>query len=258
VLRSQDRPGLEQEIWALLTLYQLLRMAMVSAVESRPDTNPDRASFTTALQAARDQVVAADGILPADQPDLLGVIGRAVLNTLLPARRPRWSTRRVKNATSRYLNRDDRRPHLPTTITSVDVTVHTPNVDQGWRRRPADGANGATRTRALFPRPDATSSPPSWKTTLTAHGQAANSPTSSASNPATCSPNSPNGLGSASSPAPTPAPTHSRHAATRAVLDRRLTRQTSRHCSAMPAAPLTLPLHSDDRQLRGSGLENGL
>ena len=69
VLRSQDRPGLEQEVWALLTLYQLLRMAMVTAVESRPDTNPDRASFTTALQAARDQLIAADGILPADQPD---------------------------------------------------------------------------------------------------------------------------------------------------------------------------------------------
>ena len=136
VLRSQDRPGLEQEVWALLTVYQLLRMAMVTAVETQPDTNPDRASFTTALQAARDQLIAADGIVLPDQPgqpDLLGVIGRAVLATLQPARRPRWSTRRIKNATSRYLNRDDRRPHLPTTITSIDVTLHTPNVDEGWR-----------------------------------------------------------------------------------------------------------------------------
>ena len=48
MLRSGDRPGVEQEVWALLTLYQLLRMAMVAAVESRPGTNPDRASFTTA------------------------------------------------------------------------------------------------------------------------------------------------------------------------------------------------------------------
>jgi hypothetical protein len=54
VLRSQDRPGLEQEIWALLTVYQLLRTAMVDAVETHPGTDPDRASFTTALQAARD------------------------------------------------------------------------------------------------------------------------------------------------------------------------------------------------------------
>jgi len=52
VLRSGDRPGLEQETWALLTLYQLLRMAMVAAVETCPGTDPDRASFTTAIEAA--------------------------------------------------------------------------------------------------------------------------------------------------------------------------------------------------------------
>lgn len=137
VLRSHDRPGLEQEVWALLTLYQLLRMAMVTAVESQPAVNPDRASFTTALQAARDQLVAADGIVPADQLDLIGVIGRAVLNTLLPPRRPRWSARKVKNATSRFLNRDDARPDLPTSITAIDVTLNTPDIDPSWRpRRP--------------------------------------------------------------------------------------------------------------------------
>jgi hypothetical protein len=152
VLRSHDRPGLEQEIWALLTIYQLLRMAMVTAVESRPDINPDRASFTTALQAARDQLIAADGILPADQLDLLGVIGRAVLGTLLPPRRPRWSTRKVKNATSRYLNRDDGRPDLPTTITAIDITLHTPTVDASWRPRspkPTNPHAGPTRRQRV-------------------------------------------------------------------------------------------------------------
>jgi Insertion element 4 transposase N-terminal/Transposase DDE domain len=147
VLRSQDRPGLEQEVWALLTVYQLLRMAMVTAVESRPDTNPDRASFTTAVQTARDQLIAADGILPTDRldrpgrPDLLGAIGRAVLATLLPPRRLRWSTRTVKNATSRYLNRDDRRPHLPTAIASIDVVLHTPSVDESWQPRSRKSRN---------------------------------------------------------------------------------------------------------------------
>lgn len=141
VLRSQDRPGLEQEVWALLTVYQLLRMAMVTAVESRPDINPDRASFTTALHTARDQLIAADGIDLTDDPDrpghpdLLGAIGRAVLATLLPPRRARWSTRTVKNATSRYHYRDDQRPHLPTTIASIEVIVHTPSVDDTWRPR---------------------------------------------------------------------------------------------------------------------------
>ena len=56
VLRSGDRPGLEQELWALLTVYQLLRMAMVTAVETQPGTNPDRVSFTTAREAAREQL----------------------------------------------------------------------------------------------------------------------------------------------------------------------------------------------------------
>ena len=152
VLRSHDRPGLEQEIWALLTLYQLLRMAMVTAVESRPDINPDRASFTTALQAARDQLVAADGILPAQELDLLGVIGRAVLDTLLPPRRPRWSARKVKNATSRYLNRDDGRPDLPTTISAIDITLHTPTVDASWRprtRKPTNPHAGPTRRQRV-------------------------------------------------------------------------------------------------------------
>jgi hypothetical protein len=132
-------------VWALLTLYQLLRMAMVDAVESRPGTNPDRASFTTALQAARDQLVTAAGICPdshidadnvQDRPvDRLGVIGRAVLATLLPARRVRYSARKVKCATSRYLNRDDGRPAASTAVTAIDVHVHTPPLDLAPRPR---------------------------------------------------------------------------------------------------------------------------
>ena len=70
LLRSGDRPGLEQETWALLALYQLLRMAMTDATATRPgtDPDPDRASFTTALQTARDQLASAAGITPAPPP----------------------------------------------------------------------------------------------------------------------------------------------------------------------------------------------
>jgi hypothetical protein len=136
VLRSGDRPGVEQQLWALLTLYQLLRRAMVDAVETRPGTNPDRASFTTALEAARDQLTAAAGICPPG-PAGLTVIGRAVLATLLPARRPRFSARKVKCATSRYLNHGDERPHAVTAITAISVTVRTPPLrDSASRRRP--------------------------------------------------------------------------------------------------------------------------
>nr|CEL19435.1 Mobile element protein [Kibdelosporangium sp. MJ126-NF4]CTQ94766.1 Mobile element protein [Kibdelosporangium sp. MJ126-NF4] len=126
ILRSGDRPGLEQELWALLTVYQLLRMAMVTATETQPGTDPDRASFTTALETARDQLTAAHAIHPTEPVDLLGAIGRAILRTLLPPRRPRFSARTVKSATSRYITRDDTRPTHSTTVTSIDITPRTP------------------------------------------------------------------------------------------------------------------------------------
>ncbi|WP_406046474.1 IS4 family transposase [Micromonospora sp. NBC_00898] len=140
VLRSGDRPGLEQELWALLLLYQLLRIAMVTAVETRPGTDPDRASFTTALEVARDELTAARGICPDGPADLLGAIGRAVLTTLLPARRARYSARKVKCATSRYLNRDDGRPDTDTAITAIDIVLHTPAIDRR-RHRPRRDPN---------------------------------------------------------------------------------------------------------------------
>ena len=118
-------------------------MAMVDAVETRPGTDPDRASFTTALEAARDQLTAAAGICPDDPADLPGVIGRAVLATLLPARRPRYSARKVKCATSRYLDRDDSRPRPPATITAIDITMHTPPL--------GTGAPGRARTASAPP-----------------------------------------------------------------------------------------------------------
>jgi hypothetical protein len=128
VLRSGDRSGLEQETWALLALYQLLRMAMTDAIETQPGTDPDRASFTSALETARDQLTAAAGICAAGQP---GAIGRAVLTTLLPARRPRYSARLVKCSTSRYHENDDSRPRLPARVTAIDITLRTPPLGKG-------------------------------------------------------------------------------------------------------------------------------
>jgi hypothetical protein len=135
VLRSGDRPGLEQEIWALLALYQLLRMAMTDAAAARPGTDPDRASFTTALQTARDTLATAPGITPTGHP---GLIGRAVLATLLPARRPRASARTLKTTTARYPARttsQDPRPPRPQAITAIHVTIYAPA--PGTRSRPA-------------------------------------------------------------------------------------------------------------------------
>ena len=157
VLRSGDQPGLEQETWALLTLYQLLRMAMVDAVETQPGTDPDRASFTSALETARDQLTAAAGVCtagPAGQP---GVIGRAVLATLLPARRPRYSARTVKCSTSRYHEHDDSRPQLPAVITAIDITMRTPPL--------GTGGPGRSRYKPATPRPP---QPPTRRQRVTA------------------------------------------------------------------------------------------
>ncbi len=130
VLRSRDRAGAEQELWALLTVYQALRMAMTSATGSVPGTDPDRASFTAALESAREQVITARGIADPASPDDAGRIGRAVLDGLLPARRARYSARKVKCSTSRYHVRDQGRPGLPTRITRVQITIIAPPPDR--------------------------------------------------------------------------------------------------------------------------------
>ena len=125
VLRSGDPAGLEQEIWALLALYQALRRAMVTAAESVPGTDPDRASFTIALEAARDTLTAAEGVVTADATPT-GRIGRAVLDGLLPPRRPRVSVRKVKSPLSRWNKADPHRPPRSTPVTALTITVSDP------------------------------------------------------------------------------------------------------------------------------------
>ena len=125
VLRSHDPAGLEQELWALLALYQILRRAMVTAIETVPGADPDRASFTTALQTATQTLIQADGVITSPAGPA-GRIGRAVLDSLLPPRRPRVSARKVKSPLSRWNKADPHRPARSTPITSMTITVgHT-------------------------------------------------------------------------------------------------------------------------------------
>jgi hypothetical protein len=122
VLRSGDPAGLEQEIWALLALYQALRRAMVTAAETVPGTDPDRASFTIALETARQTLTAAAGVV-TDGTGLTGRIGRAVLDGLLPPRRPRVSVRKVKSPLSRWNKADPHRPARSTKVTALTITA---------------------------------------------------------------------------------------------------------------------------------------
>ena len=102
VLRARTPDGIEQEIWALLVTYQALRTAIADAASTVPGTDPDRASFSVALDTARDQVIQAAGVIAGTTVDLAGRIGRLVLASLLPGRRLRISPRVVKRAMSRY------------------------------------------------------------------------------------------------------------------------------------------------------------
>jgi hypothetical protein len=108
VLRARTAEGVTQEIYALLITYQLLRTAMADATSAHPGIDPDRAGFTTAWQAACDQITQAAGVIAATSIDLVGTIGHHVLAALLPTRRLRISPRIVKRAISKYQARGPR------------------------------------------------------------------------------------------------------------------------------------------------------
>lgn len=103
VLRARTPAGVAQEVYALLATYQALRIAISDATLSQPDLDPDRGSFTIALNAARDQLVAAAGVIADTVIDLVGEIGRQVRDQLMPARRLRTNPRVVKRAISKYV-----------------------------------------------------------------------------------------------------------------------------------------------------------
>ncbi|WP_244313305.1 IS4 family transposase [Streptomyces zinciresistens] len=102
VLRARTPSGIAQEVYALLVTYQVLRLAMADATATRPDIDPDRASFTTALNTARDLVIQAAGVIADTVIDLVGTIGRRILADPMPDRRIRTRPRVVKRAISKY------------------------------------------------------------------------------------------------------------------------------------------------------------
>jgi hypothetical protein len=127
VLRARTPDGIEQEIYALLVTYQVLRTAIADAAGTVPGTDPGRASFAVALNAARDQVILAAGVLAGPATDLAGEIGRLVLASLMPSRRLRISPRVVKRAMSRYnargkVDRANRKATIAITILGATLT----------------------------------------------------------------------------------------------------------------------------------------
>jgi hypothetical protein len=98
---------------------------MADATDTRPDLDPDRASFTIALHTARDQLIHAAGVIADTVIDLVGTIGHHVLANLLPDRRLRVTPRIVKRAISKYQARGpniNRRSYKAT----LNINILTP------------------------------------------------------------------------------------------------------------------------------------
>ena len=134
VLRSGDPAGIEQETWALLTLYQALRTAVTDAVQSAPGTDPDRASWQITVETAQNLLTTAQNITDPGG-DLTGDIGRAVLAGLHGPRRPRVCARKVKSPLGRWNKHPDGKPRATCRITGITAHVDASHHQPATRRR---------------------------------------------------------------------------------------------------------------------------
>ncbi|KPI18875.1 hypothetical protein OK006_10181 [Actinobacteria bacterium OK006] len=148
---------------------------MAEAAETTIGVNPDRVSFTVALEAARDQLITAESVLPGTPGP--GVIAQAALAALLPKRRTRISARKVKSALSRYPgNPADERPLTSQNSAHLAIAIYaahpsSPTTDtSALRHRLSPGARADATTRCNFFAPMASE-----------HGASKRSPTPSAS-----------------------------------------------------------------------------
>ncbi|MCX4793154.1 MULTISPECIES: hypothetical protein [unclassified Streptomyces] len=119
-----------QEVYALLTAYQALIRTGDDALTGRPEVPMERISFTVLLAAATDTVTAGHGIFPNTLVDLVGTIGQAALDALLPAhRRQRVKARTRKNPHQQV--RTERRTAPP-----EGPELHRPHHRRALRPRP--------------------------------------------------------------------------------------------------------------------------
>jgi hypothetical protein len=97
---------------------------MTDATDSHPRIDPDRASFSIALHAARDQLILAAGVIADTVITLTGAIGTLLLANLMPDRRIRTTPRVVKRTISKYQARGtiDRTTYKATV--SIDFLAH--------------------------------------------------------------------------------------------------------------------------------------
>ncbi|MFD3687059.1 transposase [Nocardiopsis sp. NPDC058631] len=107
ILRARTPGGIAQEVYTLPVAYQLPPLAMADATAARPGVDPNRAGFTVAVNADRDLVIQAAGVIAGTVIDLVDIIGRRVLADLLTDRRVRVRPRVVKRVIFKYNAKGD-------------------------------------------------------------------------------------------------------------------------------------------------------
>jgi len=131
VLRSRSVPGLEQEIFALLTVYQALVRLAGDVTTATPGLSVQRVSFTVLFQAAADQIIVAPGPARGSTASLIGAIGRAVLANLLPEQRRQRLKARYRKTSSKYQFQRDQHPRTVQTYTLDFKMVKDGDIDAG-------------------------------------------------------------------------------------------------------------------------------
>lgn len=121
VLRARTPAGITQEVYAVLIVHQALRTAIADTALATGTLAPDRLSLTIALTAARDSIHRAATLLAHRSTDLVGSIGTALLDAVMPPRRSRSSPRVTKRAISKHRAKGaiDRTNHTTTVTTHL-------------------------------------------------------------------------------------------------------------------------------------------
>ncbi|UIX28541.1 IS4 family transposase [Streptomyces sp. GQFP] len=133
ILRSRTVPGVEQELYVLLTVYQALVRTADDLTFVHAELPSHRISFTVLLRAAADTIVAGEGMEIVAAATLVGAIGRATLANLHPPRPRHRLKARIRKRHSKYPFTRNRHPRkcmrytLRTTIITdgvLDKTAH--------------------------------------------------------------------------------------------------------------------------------------
>ena len=126
VLRSRTPEGVYQEAWGYLCVHYALR-ALIHAAANDHDLDPDRISFTAAMNAARRSI--RTGL--TDTITLVSALRRAtneLLHGLLPKRRLRANARVIRRKMSNYNVKRTQHRNWPTPSLPIAhaIRIHNP------------------------------------------------------------------------------------------------------------------------------------